>query len=98
MSAIRLRFTLFNSDNYGFYEVALFSDPNVLASNISIPETGDWQDVSAYFGGPVGSVLIRSVEEATTVPLPAALPLFAGGLGLMGLLARRKKRKAAAEA
>ena len=27
-------------------------------------------------------------------PVPAALPLFAGGLGLMGFLARRKKRKA----
>lgn len=29
-------------------------------------------------------------------PLPAALPLFAGGLGVMGLLARRRKRKLAA--
>ena len=31
-------------------------------------------------------------------PLPAALPLFAGGLGVIGLLARRKKRKGAAVA
>ena len=31
-----------------------------------------------------------------TTPLPAALPLFAGGLGLFGLLARRRKKKAAA--
>jgi len=29
------------------------------------------------------------------VPLPAALPLFAGGLGFLGFLARRKKQKAA---
>jgi hypothetical protein len=29
-------------------------------------------------------------------PIPAALPLFAGGLGLMGFLARRRKRNAAA--
>ena len=31
-----------------------------------------------------------------STPLPAALPLFATGLGVMGLLARRRKRKNAA--
>jgi choice-of-anchor C domain-containing protein len=30
----------------------------------------------------------------TATPLPAALPLFAGGIGLIGLIARRRKRKA----
>jgi hypothetical protein len=34
--------------------------------------------------------------EATVTPLPAALPLFAGGLGLMALIANRRKRKATA--
>ena len=33
--------------------------------------------------------------ELTQTPLPAALPLFASGLGLMGWFARSKKRKAA---
>jgi hypothetical protein len=33
---------------------------------------------------------------ATTTPLPAALPLFATGLGALGLLGWRRKRKAAA--
>ena len=33
--------------------------------------------------------------NAAATPLPAALPLFAGGLGVIGLLARRRKRKAA---
>lgn len=32
----------------------------------------------------------------TATPLPAALPLFAGGLGAMGLLGRRRKRNAQA--
>jgi hypothetical protein len=35
--------------------------------------------------------------EATT-PLPATLPLFAGGLGVMGLIARRRKPKASVPA
>jgi hypothetical protein len=33
---------------------------------------------------------------ASETPLPAALPLFAGGLGVIGLLSRRGKRKNAA--
>ena len=31
-------------------------------------------------------------DLVNTVPLPAALPLFAGGLGCLGLLGRRKRR------
>jgi hypothetical protein len=37
-----------------------------------------------------------TVTEVTATPLPAALPLFAGGLGALGLLAWRRKRKNAA--
>jgi hypothetical protein len=37
-----------------------------------------------------------SSAAASATPLPAALPLFAGGLGVIGLLARRRKRKASA--
>jgi len=44
------------------------------------------------------SRLQADLEVITTkvapVPLPPALPLFAGGLGLMGWLARRKRRQA----
>ena len=39
----------------------------------------------------------NDVPPAVT-PLPAALPLFVGGLGVMGLLARRRKKKAAVSA
>ena len=37
-----------------------------------------------------------SVNAVSQTPLSAALPLFAGGLGLVGLLAWRKRQKAAA--
>jgi len=44
--------------------------------------------------GQISGVSITQVPSA--VPLPAALPLFAAGLGVLGLLGRRRKRKAAA--
>jgi hypothetical protein len=54
--------------------------------------------VPADFGG---SFLVHSLRGSTAppineVPLPTTLPLFATGLGMMGLLAWRRKRTAAA--
>ena len=42
-----------------------------------------------------GTTTTGTGKDATT-PIPGALPLFATGLGALGLLARRRKRKAAA--
>lgn len=39
-------------------------------------------------------VSATATTDVSATPLPATLPLFAGGLGLMGLIAGRKKRKA----
>jgi hypothetical protein len=39
-----------------------------------------------------------SVAADPTTPLPATLPLFGGGLGALGLLGWRRKRKAQAVA
>lgn len=36
------------------------------------------------------------LDPASATPLPAALPLFAGGLGFMGFLVRRRKKQQAA--
>ena len=44
-----------------------------------------------------GSVTVKYTFDATT-PLPAALPLFATGLGALGLFGWRRKRKAQAVA
>ena len=63
---------------------------------------------SAVFGSAVltnsnGGFEVADISASTlgvgtlsSTPLPAALPLFAGGLGAFGLLARRRKRKTAA--
>jgi hypothetical protein len=37
--------------------------------------------------------LNQSVQNVNTVPLPAALPLFVGGLGMLSIVARSRKRK-----
>ena len=37
-----------------------------------------------------------SLTDPSPTPLPAALPLFAGGLGILGLMGARRRRKAAA--
>jgi hypothetical protein len=54
-----------------------------------------------YFGigsnDPSGNVVLEEITAVSAVPLPAALPLFATGLGALGLLGwRRKKRTIAA--
>lgn len=43
----------------------------------------------------VGAPQIQQGGNAGATPLPAALPLFAGGLGVIGLVARRNRRKTA---
>jgi hypothetical protein len=44
------------------------------------------------------SVCLAAVDifqgTLTATPIPAALPLFAGGLGMLGLFGRRRKQKA----
>jgi hypothetical protein len=47
---------------------------------------------TADIGVPAGDV-IATAENTTVTPLPAALPLFATGLGGLGLLSWRRKRK-----
>ena len=43
----------------------------------------------------VGITLVRTSSSATT-PLPATLPLFGSGAGVLGFLGWRRKKKAAA--
>lgn len=58
----------------------------------SLVETGNLQDIGTYFGLNAGVLQVAS--DVSEAPLPAALPLFASGLGFIGFLARRKKQRA----
>lgn len=54
-------------------------------------------DPNFFDGNDLNFIFSNGISNGvSSTPLPAALPLFAGGLGVMGLLARRRKRKAAA--
>ena len=47
---------------------------------------------------PTGDLFVTASLRVNDVPLPATLPLFATGLGALGLLGWRRKRKAQAAA
>lgn len=55
--------------------------------------TADIYDLGTGKTGVVGASSVLGGGNQGETPLPAALPLFASGLGVMGFLARRRKRK-----
>jgi hypothetical protein len=65
---------------------------NKLVLSISAPALG------FNFRADPGFLFLDDVSVNAVVPLPAALPLFATGLGALGLLGWRRKRKTQATA
>jgi hypothetical protein len=57
-----------------------------------------WQNIATSGGSHQDTWLLVETESLGAAPLPAALPLFASGLGGLGLLGWRRKRKHAARA
>ena len=51
---------------------------------------GDGGVVGTY--GPIVETGFNGAQVVPTTPIPAALPLFAGGLGLIGFFSQRKRR------
>jgi hypothetical protein len=78
-------------------ESSLGSPLTPLINGTSLIETGDWQTVLTVSlldssGAATSSLTVQFRSDVET-PLPAALPLFATGLGTLGLLGWRRKRK-----
>jgi hypothetical protein len=76
------------------YLTATGSNSWLDAAAVLTPTTGYGAAYSHGFEAVVGGSQDAGYYSVT--PLPAALPLFATGLGVMGLLGRRRKRKAQA--
>ena len=73
------------------YESTTFGLLTVHSSGVEI---GDWNNNGLTI--PAQADIQSITIDTATTPLPAALPLFASGLGALGLLGWRRKRKAAA--
>jgi hypothetical protein len=89
------------------YNQGFFGGPNAyqtlngLAGSISFPgpstyDSGTTLGLPGNTDGPPVNRYDAGTFAAVATPLPAALPLFATGLGALGLLGWRRKRKAEA--
>jgi len=83
-------------------ELALYEGAGTFLATLDVGDTtSTWTPgvgLTAGGGGASGSgtVTVDYTYSPLATPLPAALPLFASGFGLMGFLARRRKQKHAA--
>lgn len=68
---------------------------NLANSYVANIESGGSWDTPYYNVSLLATSGNQSMVYINPTPLPAALPLFVTGLGVVGLLARRRKRKAA---
>jgi hypothetical protein len=78
------------TDDYVLHFTDFSSSPVFTEMVYSQVSAGNYDIYSTAASGSV------SVTAVAATPLPAALPLFAGGLGVMGFFANRRKRKNAA--
>jgi hypothetical protein len=75
------------TNNNNVVDTVTLSNNDIL--NVTLYAAEDWTIYPKIgFNMPVGDT-----GHQGTTPLPAAFPLFASGLGLMGFLAKRRKRK-----
>lgn len=76
---VRLRNTGATANNYGV------QDAGSSVRGVSFSIAGNWQ-------ASADRALVAPIAQFTVVPLPAALPLLAGGIAVLGLVARRRRK------
>jgi hypothetical protein len=81
--------------NFGLFTAGGFATPGSQHPDFTQPFEFGYLTLFTANVGAISSFDNLSIE-VTSTPLPAALPLFATGLGLIGLLARRRKQRHAA--
>ena len=72
--------------------------PNVTCCTLALVSAVGAAGLSNVTGSAFGNSTNLTFTAIAETPLPAALPLFATGLGALGLLGWRRKKKAAARA
>ena len=86
-------FTVSQSTSPVSQDLTLFTAPAVDLTSVSISAI---PSVIAGNGTVSSAITFTGVSGLQVIPLPATLPLFASGLGALGLLGWRKKRKSTA--
>jgi hypothetical protein len=84
---------VYNSSNQLIENVVLDDGSSNLFAPNSFYGFSDSTNDIAYFTLTGGYIGITDLTVSTATPLPAALPLFATGLGAMGLFGWRRKRQ-----
>lgn len=100
-TASKLSFLFDSNSQDGFFQIASYSGcPGCTFFDLGARGTGSGYITIFSNGsyGPGNGVAYTGsdvIGTAAATPLPAALPMFAGGAGLLGFLVRRRRRKTA---
>jgi hypothetical protein len=81
--------------DYGVFESGTIQLANITSWGLLLPARPDTLSMTYFadFGVPSGVTAVLYIEQT---PIPGTLPLFAGGLGVVGFLAMRRRKQRAA--